>query len=137
MTQRKGKRKDVENTASGLEDTGSSCPFDAGYDRSPEGKQMRADELRATIPAEVAAQVRGLIVSELGLCIAKFAAMTTKPKVDIQLDEAVYRLANGHPLGMLSACIEFRDGAKLNFETMRFIKFTPAPSTSRRKGKGV
>lgn len=125
----------VAKTESTPTETESSCPLWAGWDRSQAACRKRADELRATIPAEVAEQVHGLIVSELGLCIAKFAAMTGKPKSRIQLDEAVYRQANGHPLGMLYAYIEFENGAKITFESMRFKDFTPAPAKSRRAGK--
>ena len=137
MTQRRTVGKRLSNVETAPERTGSSCPFVAGWDHSPAGKQKRADTLRATIPPEVAAQVQGLIVLELGLCIAKFAAVTKKPEERMELDEAVYRLANGSPLGMLNAFIEFENGEKIWFECMKFLKFIPAPRKSRGKTKIV
>lgn len=58
-------KKRVSKARAIPEETGSPCPFLADGDRSPAGKQKRADELRATVPTEVAAQVQGWVVSEL------------------------------------------------------------------------
>ena len=128
MTQQNDKLENTSTTEAGLEQNGSSCSFCADWDGSPEARQKRADELRATIPAEVAGQVSGLIVADLGLCFAKFAAVTEKPKSRIQLDRAVYRLANGHPQGILCAYIEFENGAKIKFDVAGFKEFIPAPA---------
>ena len=109
------------------DESGSSCPFMAGWDQSDAACRNRTDALYATIPCEVAAQVRELAVAEFGLCIAKFVARTVKPKTKMLLDEAVFRLANGSPLGIYCAFIEFTDGAKVRFEGMKFKDFTPGP----------
>lgn len=46
--------------------SGDACPFFAGWDRSPEACQKRADAMRATIPSDVAEQVRGQLVIKVG-----------------------------------------------------------------------
>lgn len=137
MIRQQRERKRAHKSECPTANAGSSCPCCAGWDQSPAAEQKRAAELRATIPTEVAAQVQGLFVAEFGLCIAKFVAKTVKPRKRFQLDEAVFRLANGSPLGMLCAFIEFENGSKIRFEVMHFKDFTPAPTERGTKASDV
>lgn len=123
-------KKRVSKAPASPDETGSSCPFFAEWDRSPEGKQKRADEVRATIPDEVAAQVQGWVVSELSHSFCQWEGSSAKPRTKMQLDEAVYRLANVHPFGIYRARIVFENGAWIRFGGMEFTEFTPAPSES-------
>jgi hypothetical protein len=121
-------KKRVPKAPAPPDESESSCPFFADWDRSPEGKQKRADEVRATIPGEIAAQVQGWFVSELSHSFCQWEGSSAKPRTKMQLDEAVYRLANVHPFGIYRACIMFENGAWIRFSGRGFVEFTPAPS---------
>lgn len=129
MRKRKTQPHALSEAASETNSAGSACPFDPDWDRSASACQQRADQLLATIPPSVAKKVQGLAVSELGHSISKFDGITGKPKKKMLLDEAVYRLANGHPLGLLYGFVRFRNGATVRFENMRFDSFQPPRSS--------